>query len=714
MLRCYWLYLLLFDKVCSFRQTISVGTLHSCALLQGCALKCWGNNNDGKLGYGNTETRGDEPDEMGEHLPTVNLGTDRCAVSLALGELHTCALLDNGAVKCWGGNEKGQLGQGGIDTWGSSPSTTVDSLPEIELGAGLAAVSITAGRDFTCALLSNNSVKCWGDNSRYQLGTTTVLSGAMGDTVDLGADFIPVLVMSGCYSQHVCAISTTGRLQCWGDNSQCQLGKGPQGPDARQAANTVFPNVSIPLGSGRKAVSVAIGGLHTCVLLDNGSVKCWGQGWWGKLGYEDTKMRGCSSTENEMTQEMGDNLAAVDLGTGLIAVAITAGQDFTCALLSCGLVKCWGGNGVAQLGQGKGGHQGDEPDEMGDFLAFTDVGSLKVSAIASGLSHSVVLLEDGSVKAWGSNFVGKLGLGNTNDRGLEPEDMGNNLPVVELAGVVRSMPPRGSLCPLGAFGQNKCILCAAGTWALAGAVSGDDCIACPIGYSGASKGATRCELCIEGTFSPIAGMVRCLFCASADTCQAARLHVCQSSDDLLAFRIDDKVDDTSYFFVEQEGRVRINTNVFDEAAETLVVGGDSRFRGQVFLDHSDMPLSEQLVQKVKHVEKEILLQSGKAVIQWQDDIWVESDSWLKKDILLDVHIVYGTETVLLTVASPENLHSLAPVPQAWWTGPITEVQPNGDDDDALEVVVGFTIHVVMDESLEEATVHWTVVGVSAS
>ena len=106
-LYCCYLALLLLETVHSFRHTIGVGEWHSCALLQGCALKCWGRNTEGQLGYGDTKSRGLVPEDMGAALPIVDLGTDRCAVSIALGNLHTCALLDNGAVKCWGENNKG-------------------------------------------------------------------------------------------------------------------------------------------------------------------------------------------------------------------------------------------------------------------------------------------------------------------------------------------------------------------------------------------------------------------------------------------------------------------------------------------------------------------------------------------------------------------------------------------------------------------------------
>src|SRR5690606_4814135 len=118
-------------------------------------------------GYGDMMNRGDGPGEMGEQLPIVDLGTGRCAVSIALGGQHTCALLENGAVKCWGDNTHGQLGQGDVDARGDGPYEMGDNLTEIRLGTDQSAVAITVGQSFSCALLIDNSLKCWGANDKY-------------------------------------------------------------------------------------------------------------------------------------------------------------------------------------------------------------------------------------------------------------------------------------------------------------------------------------------------------------------------------------------------------------------------------------------------------------------------------------------------------------------------------------------------------------------
>src|SRR5262249_2915630 len=127
--------------------------------------------------------RGDGPGEMGNALPVVNLGAGRTARQLAGGNFFTCALLDDGTAKCWGANGSGQLGLGDV-TLRASPS----ALAPIDLGTGRTATLITAGNGFACARLDNAAVKCWGNNSMGQLGQGDVNNrgdntGEMGDAL---------------------------------------------------------------------------------------------------------------------------------------------------------------------------------------------------------------------------------------------------------------------------------------------------------------------------------------------------------------------------------------------------------------------------------------------------------------------------------------------------------------------------------------------------
>ena len=164
------------------------GTFHTCGILDDGTVKCWGQNTSGQLGLGDTVDRGDNPNEMAGNLPPVALGTGRSAVALAAGDLHSCALLDDGTVKCWGENSSGQLGLGNTADRGDGAGEMGDNLATVALGTGRTAVAIAAGDVHTCALLDDASVKCWGGNSTGQLGLGNTTNkgdnaGEMGDSL---------------------------------------------------------------------------------------------------------------------------------------------------------------------------------------------------------------------------------------------------------------------------------------------------------------------------------------------------------------------------------------------------------------------------------------------------------------------------------------------------------------------------------------------------
>jgi alpha-tubulin suppressor-like RCC1 family protein len=365
-----------FNVVSSFgcvhgASAVAAGSQHTCALLEDGKVKCWGFNYEGESGTGDQVSRGSTPSTMGDSLPAVNLGTGRTAKAIAAGYKHTCALLDNGAVKCWGYNYYGQLGQGDTATRGIAAAEMGDNLAPIALGTGRTAKAIGVGQGFTCALLDNGSIKCWGEND----------SGALGQ----------------------------------GDTTIRGDGPGELG-DALDA---------IDLGTGRSAKAIATGDVHVCALLDNNSVKCWGYGGYGALGQGDANSRG------DQAGEMGDALPAVNLGTGRTAKAIAAGSVSTCAVLDDNSLKCWGYNGEGELGLGDATTRGASSGSMGDALPHVDLGTGRTAkAVATG-GHTCAILDDDSLKCWGTNGSGELGLGDTNNRGLYPTDMAS-LPTLDL------------------------------------------------------------------------------------------------------------------------------------------------------------------------------------------------------------------------------------------------------------------------------------------
>ena len=185
--------------------SVALGERHSCALVEGGLVKCWGDNDFGQLGTGDTLRVGDNPDETGMNLAPVDLGTGRTAVAIDAGKAHTCALLDDGTVKCWGYNAAA-LGLGDTEHRGDEPGEMGDALPTVDLGTGRTAVAIATGGDHTCAILDDATAKCWGVSLDGALGLESEVSygyapGQMGDalpTVDL--DVMSVSLRGCVYS----------------------------------------------------------------------------------------------------------------------------------------------------------------------------------------------------------------------------------------------------------------------------------------------------------------------------------------------------------------------------------------------------------------------------------------------------------------------------------------------------------------------------------
>jgi alpha-tubulin suppressor-like RCC1 family protein len=417
---------------------VAVGGGRSCAVLSGGVLKCWGPGG-GQLGLGNTAGYGSTPHTMGANLPAVDLGAGRVAVSVSLGAFHTCVLLAGGDVKCFGNNYYGQLGYDDTSARGDGPNQMGDKLPVVDLGTGKKAASVCAGYAYSCAVLTDGSLKCWGANGPGALGygdrmDRGAMAGQMGDNlpaVDLGTGRTALAVSCGVgsdpYYEHTCAILDDHSLKCWGSNYGGELGLGDRtarGYKPGQMGDNLPP---VDLGTGQLALSVSTGYGFTCALLASHQVKCWGEGEYLGLGRTDS--RGAEPGQ------MGDALPAVDLGTGKQAVAMRGGSATTCAILSDGTLKCWGGNGGGALGLGDNLPRGTLPRQMGDNLPAVDLGICLPVSLALGNSYggsvaTCVLVENGLLKCFGYGSL--LGYEDTVTRGDEPGEMGDNLPFVKL------------------------------------------------------------------------------------------------------------------------------------------------------------------------------------------------------------------------------------------------------------------------------------------
>jgi alpha-tubulin suppressor-like RCC1 family protein len=271
-------------------------------------------------------------------LPALDLGLNATAVSIAVGFNHSCAVLDDGSMRCWGNGGFGELGVGD-DTDRPYPV-------EVPLGDGVAVTQVVAGDSYTCALFDDSTVKCWGYNVNGVLGTgDTEPRGRDGQTVadlaplDLGGT--PVALAAGGY--HACALMQGGALKCWGSNSGGQLGLGDIAHRGDEPGEMGANLPVVDVGGAVAAVSAAES--HTCALLDDGSTKCWGATFpWGQLGLGDLNARG------DEPNEMGDQLPALNLEP---TRQVATGRNHTCALSATDTIKCWGSNERGQLGIGE-------------------------------------------------------------------------------------------------------------------------------------------------------------------------------------------------------------------------------------------------------------------------------------------------------------------------------------------------------------------------
>lgn len=396
----------------------ALGGRHSCALTDEAKVKCWGANEAGQLGLGDTRPRGAAKSDMGAALPYVDLGAK--VLSLAAGDAFTCAIVEGGAAKCWGANGKGQLGLGDTRARGGAAGE-VKALAAVPLGAK--ASRIVAGREFACALLEGGKVKCWGDAAKGQLGNGDA-NVNIGDqpgeveaaSVDLAGDAASI----AAGADHVCALLVGGALKCWGRNSDGQLGLGNNGsygndPDEMGANLPVVPLPS-------QAFAVEAGDVHTCALL-SGRVACWGNNASGQLGLGSTDPKGLAAGEVAA-------LTGVDLG-GRKPQIVAARGGRSCATALDGSLRCWGENGKGQLGVGATDNRGDGAGEMGAALRPVELGE-PVVALGLGTAHSCAALAGGAVKCWGENGDGQLGLGDAKARGVAAGEMGAALAPVPL------------------------------------------------------------------------------------------------------------------------------------------------------------------------------------------------------------------------------------------------------------------------------------------
>jgi alpha-tubulin suppressor-like RCC1 family protein len=442
---------------------VSTGPTHTCVLLAGGSVDCWGENGSGALGDGSLE----------QSAAPVEVHGVAHAIAISTGQ-GNCALIEGGTVSCWGNDNYGELGQGapvvqshpGDGTW--AYSTTALAVP------GLSGVmALSANEDHVCALLESEAISCWGRNDHGQLGTgnlgfglvpgevqglegsTQIATGwtscslrtgghvdcwggnefgAVGDgtTVDANRP-VEVPGISGATqvaagADHSCAVGSTGHVDCWGANDSGQLGNGTR----------TYSTTPVEVSGISEATAVGVGGSFSCALLSSGKIECWGWNEGGRLGD--------GSTENRPVTLPVEVLGITN------ATQIATGSDSACALLEGGHVKCWGWlagsgtpsevkglTGVAQIavggfhacaalvsghavcwGEGDLGQLGDGLFEQHSATPVAVTGVTNATQVAAGDQHSCALLSSGHVDCWGRNYDGQLGTNDTPEESAVP------------------------------------------------------------------------------------------------------------------------------------------------------------------------------------------------------------------------------------------------------------------------------------------------------
>lgn len=312
---------------------VGAGTYNTCAITDTRALRCWGGNSFGQLGYG---TVIDVSDDLG---PTIVQAGDVPVGGLVRkvvgGFQHTCALLESGAVRCWGRASEGQLGYGNTTQVGDGVGPSISVAGDVPLG--FSAIDLCAGRFHNCAVSTTGAVRCWGHGLEGQLGqgTVMVIGDGVGPSIDEAGDVPiggPAVRAIECGATHTCATTTADTTRCWGAGASGQLGYNDT-LNVADGGRTIGQVGAVPVG-GAVARAYA-GGAHSCALMVSGAVRCWGNGLHGRLGYDATEDVGDDVTRS--IQLAGD----VPIGVAAVRLSIGTGAH-SCVITEFETVRCWG------------------------------------------------------------------------------------------------------------------------------------------------------------------------------------------------------------------------------------------------------------------------------------------------------------------------------------------------------------------------------------
>jgi alpha-tubulin suppressor-like RCC1 family protein len=349
---------------CNDPVYVTAGYSHTCAILKDGSVWCWGENKFGELGDGTSVDR-IFPVKVSLPGPAAQISAGGLYATGQLVVAHTCVVLKTGSVYCWGSNNNGQLGLG---------STTSSTIPQLLGLAGIKQVEL--GGAHTCAVDMQGQLSCWGAGTSGQIGNGGSSAALSPVSVLTAID----QVSAG--AKHTCAFPTDGTPpKCWGLNSKGQLG-------LNNTTDCTSPcSLAIGPKSIKNVVRMAAGAFHTCGLNVVG-LYCW--------GWNSTGQLGLASTIDAPTPQAVNlpNVTTIEVGTNHSG-AVAGGKLYL-----------WGENMSGQLGDGTAVEQ-DVPK---------DIGLDSVEHLAFGDSHSCALTTNGILFCWGANAHGQIGDGSTTAR----------------------------------------------------------------------------------------------------------------------------------------------------------------------------------------------------------------------------------------------------------------------------------------------------------
>ncbi|MCL2174355.1 IPT/TIG domain-containing protein, partial [Candidatus Saccharibacteria bacterium] len=392
-----------FQQKLSFRQ-ISTGGYHTCGIATNNQVYCWGQNDYGQLGDGTLNNK-----STPVAVNTAGVLNGKIITQIAAGDFHTCALDSTGKAYCWGQNTNGQVG----DNSSGNNRTTPVAVNTTGVLNGKTLVQISLGQYHTCAVDSAGVAYCWGYNNGGQLGDNSLTSRSVPIAVNtagvLGGKYL--IQIAGGYS-FSCALDSTGKVYCWGNNSQGSLGNNSNTnspvPVAVYTAGVLNNKVLTQMSSN--------GSYHTCVIDTDGKAYCWGYNTSGQVGDNSTSNRNAPVAVN-----------ATGVLNGKTLTQITTGDALSCALDSTGKAYCWGQNTNGQIGDNSSGSNRLVP------VAVYTAGVLNgktLSMIAFGThhSHTCALDTEGMAYCWGLNSSYQLGDNTVTQRTAPVSVVTTNLP----------------------------------------------------------------------------------------------------------------------------------------------------------------------------------------------------------------------------------------------------------------------------------------------